>query len=251
MSLAACKDCAAQISNDAKACPQCGAHNGAAFKARRISGLIYLGLIGLAFYWVWGVMSPSPAPKSETAIPYTITKDEQRPHSPRKVEVVLPRRLSEAELAEVSASVRDAAEVPADKTFIGYRVDGQTESAYWANASFDPAYKANVIGLSAEGYQTLANLDLSGYPEVLGRWLRDGALGHAMVLYKKDGQYAIDSYFQDGSKGTEIYESKPLPDGDLRLEQPNDFGEFYVVKKDGALEGWSENGRYLTLPKQP
>lgn len=248
MTLTACKDCSAQISTDAKACPQCGAHNAAGFKAARISGLIYLGLIGLAFYWVWGLMSP--APKSETSIAYTITQDEQRPYAPRKVEVMLPRRLSDAELAEVSAAVRDAAEAPADKTFIGYRVEGQTESAYWANASFDPEYQANVIGLTAEGYQRLANVDLSAYPEVLGSWLRDGALGHTLVLYKQGDQYAIDSYFQDGSKGTEVYAGKSLPDGNLRLEQPNDFGEFYLVKQDGTLEGWSENGMYLALPKR-
>ncbi len=59
MTLTACKDCSAQISTDAKACPQCGAHNVAAFTGRRIAGLIYLGLIALAFWWVWGLMTPT------------------------------------------------------------------------------------------------------------------------------------------------------------------------------------------------
>jgi hypothetical protein len=245
MALIACKDCNAEISTDAKACPKCGAQNAAAYKAVRISGLIYLGLAGLLFYWIWGVLTPEP--KTQTTIAYSITKDEQRPNAPRKVEVMLERRLTDTELAEVAAAVRDEAKEAAERTFIGFRVAGQTESAYWANASFEPDYSANVIGLSADGYQKLSSLDLSVYPELVGHWLRDGALGHAMVLYKNNGEYFIDSYFADGSKGTEAYTAKPLADGELRLEQPNDFGEYYVLKKDGTLQGWSENGMYLAL----
>lgn len=58
MTLISCKTCDAQIAKEAKTCPQCGATNGEAYKAVRLAGLIYLGLIGLAFYWVWGLMSP-------------------------------------------------------------------------------------------------------------------------------------------------------------------------------------------------
>lgn len=58
MTLISCKTCEAQIAQEAKSCPQCGATNSAAFKAVRFAGLIYLGLIGLAFYWVWGLMTP-------------------------------------------------------------------------------------------------------------------------------------------------------------------------------------------------
>lgn len=58
MTLISCKTCDAQIAKEAKTCPQCGAINGEAYKAVRFAGLIYLGLIALAFYWVWGLMSP-------------------------------------------------------------------------------------------------------------------------------------------------------------------------------------------------
>lgn len=248
MALIACKDCNVEISTDAKACPQCGATNPAAYKGVRIGGLIYLGLIGLAFYWVWGLMTPEP--KAKTNIAYTITQDEHREGRPRKVEVTLPRRLSDAELAEVAKAVRDDTVVVADKTFIGFRVEGQTDSAYWVNASFDPDYQSSLIGLSVEDYQKLLAVDLSSYPDKLGHWLRDGALGHVMVLYKRGGKYAIDSIFASGGKNTEVYVAKQLPDGDLRLEEPeNDFGEYYILKKDGTLQGWGENGMYLALPR--
>lgn len=158
----------------------------------------------------------------------------------------LPKRLTDSELAEISAAVRDRAKNPAEKTFIRYRVNGPTDTAYWANASFDPNYQCSVIGLSADEYQKLLAVDLRGYSDKLGHWLRDGALGHVMALYKRNGKYFIDSYFGDGSKGTEANTGKPLADDELRLEQPNVFGGFYVLKKDGTLQGWSENGMSLS-----
>lgn len=59
MSLIVCKDCTAQISTDAKACPKCGAHNAAAYKGARIGGLIYLALIALLFWGIWSIFTPS------------------------------------------------------------------------------------------------------------------------------------------------------------------------------------------------
>lgn len=59
MAMTTCKDCNAQISTDAKACPQCGAHSAAGYTGVRIGALIYLGLAGLLFWWIWGLMTPS------------------------------------------------------------------------------------------------------------------------------------------------------------------------------------------------
>lgn len=189
-------------------------------------------------------VTQSVAPKS-----YSITKDDFQEGRPRKVEVLLPKRLSNAELAEVANAVRADTKFKSKATFIGFRVEGQTDKAYWANASFDPDYKSFLIGLSAKDYQALKTLDLAGYPDKVGSWLRDGALGHVMVLYKRNGKYAIDSIFPSGGKNTKSYQAQKLPDGGLRLDEPgNGFGEYYVVDAKGNLQGWGENGVYMTLP---
>jgi hypothetical protein len=189
------------------------------------------------------------AEPSKLAIKYSIVKDEQRGNAPRKVEAMLPRRLTDAELAEVAKAIRDESKVKAERTFIGFRVEGQTDKSYWANASFDPDYKGSLIGLGAADYQALTEMDLSAYADQVGSWLRDGALGHVMVLYKKDGKYFIDSVFSGGGKNTNAYIAKSLPEGGLRLEEPdNGFGEYYILKKDGVLEGWGNNGKYMSLP---
>lgn len=189
------------------------------------------------------------AQSAKPSIKYTIVKDEYREGRPRKVEVMLTRRLTDAELADVAKTIRNDSDAKAEKTFIGFRIEGQTYSSYWANVSFDPDYQSTVIGLSASDYQALTALDLSGYTEQVGSWLRDGALGHVMVLYKKDGNYFIDSVFASGGRNTKSYAAKSTPEGGMRLEIPdNKFGEYYILKQDGTLEGWGENGKYMTLP---
>lgn len=250
MALKPCKSCKHEVDATAKTCPNCGVANpGLTAKQQVIGVVLLLVIIAILFKACSGsdgqeVAATTPPPS--TAIPYSITKDEQRGNAPRKVEVTLQRRLSDAELAEVSSAIRSSGQF--DRTFIGYRVAGQTDTAYWANASFDPEYTSTVIGLSAEKFQKLSTTDLSGYPSRLGTWFPDGALGHLMVLYQENDKYLIDSLFADGGKRSEAYTAKRLPNGDLRLEQPNDFGEYYIVKADGTLQGWSENGMYSSFP---
>ena len=213
----------------------------------------FAGLVVVAIALELGIIQSAADPSTGTAASpempnYTITKEDYRPGSPRKVEVMLPRRLTEAELAQEAAVDRDDTDVKATKTFIGFRVEGQQDGAYWANAQFTPNYEGRLIGLSAADYQKLQVIDLSDYPEMLGHWLTDGALGHVKVLYKKDGVHFIDLVFASGDRSTEEYLAKKLPDGSLRLETPeNDFGEYYVVDTAGNLQGWSQNGNYLTL----
>ncbi|WP_214291015.1 hypothetical protein, partial [Escherichia coli] len=117
--------------------------------------------------------SVSNAPSIKPAFKYEIVKDEHRDGRPRKVEVVLSRRISDRELADLAAVIRNETDAKAEKTFIGFRVKGQTHSTYWANAIFDPEYSSSLFGVSAADYEKLTAIDLSGYPTRQGAWLRD------------------------------------------------------------------------------
>lgn len=253
MALKPCKSCKHKVDTSAKTCPSCGVANPGTTVGQQIGGLVILGIIiAVVVSMCSGGSKDKPVEKAaqgDAAASYSITKDDFREGRPRKVEVTLPKRLSDAELAVVAQAIRADTKFNADRTFIGFRVEGQTNSSYWANASFDPDFKSSLIGLSASDYQSLRALDLKAYPDMIGSWLRDGALGHVMVLYKRNGKYFIDSIFADGGKNTESYLSKKLPDGGLRLDEPeNSFGEYYVVDAKGNLQGWGENGVYMTLP---
>lgn len=197
-----------------------------------------------------------PAPEAaaveaiEPPVTYTITKDDHRNGMPRKVEAVLSHRVSESELEKVARAIRDDFSGTPPRTFIGLRVEGQVDRAYWANASFQPEYQASIIGLDAKAYRALADLDLDSYPTMISSWMQDGSLGHLMVLYKVKNTYKLDRIFPDGGKRTETYFAKNLDDQRLRLQQPDDEnGEYYVLLPNGDLEGWSSNGKYAHLPQ--
>lgn len=258
MALKPCKSCKHDVDTSAKVCPSCGVKNPGVTAGQQVFGIaILLVIFAVAVSMCSGGNKDKTADKvvqqaaSNAAVSpsYSITKDDFREGRPRKVEVMLPERLSDADLAEVAKAVRADTKFKAEKTFIGFRVDGQTDSAYWANASFDPDYRSSLIGLSAQDYQTLKALDLKDYQNRVGSWLRDGALGHVMVLYKQGDKYLIDSVFSSGGKNTSQYVGKKLPDGGLRLDDPESgFDEHYVVDAKGNLQGWGENGVYMTLP---
>lgn len=260
MALKPCKSCKHTVDATAKVCPSCGVKNPGVTAGQQVIGfVILLVIIAGAVTMCSSGDKDKPSDKAPTAeksvqssvLPstYIITKDDFREGRPRKVEVMLPRRLNDTELAEVAKAIRADSKFKADKTFIGFRVEGQADRAYWVNASFDPDYRASLIGLSAQDYEALKALDLKAYPNRIGSWLQDGALGHVMVLYKQKDKYAIDSVFASGGKNTENYLGKKLPNGELRLDDPeSDFNEHYVVDAKGNLQCWGENGVYMTLP---
>lgn len=260
MALKPCKSCKHTVDAVAKVCPNCGVKNPGVKVVGQVFGVVILLVIiaGAVTTCSGGdkdrpsdkaPVSGTPVQRSVLPSTYTITKDEFREGRPRKIEAMLPRRLNDTELAEVAKAIHADTKFKADKTFIGFRVEGQTEKTYWANASFDPDYRTSLIGLSAKDYAALQALDLKAYPNRIGSWLRDGALGRVMVLYKQKEKYAIDSVFPSGGKNTELYVGKKLPDGGLRLDDPeSDFNEHYVVDAKGNLQGWGENGMYMSLP---
>ena len=252
MALTPCKSCKHKIDTSAKVCPSCGVADPGVTIGQKLGGfIILLIIIAVTVSMCSGGNKDKPVDRvTQSVLPksYSITKDDFQEGRPRKVEVLLPKRLSDSELAEVAKTIHADTKFKAKTTFIGFRVEGQTDKTYWANAAFDPDFKSSLIGLSAQDYQTLRSLDFKGYPEMIGSWLRDGALGHVKVLYQRDREYFIDDIFVDG-KNTSKYLAKKLPDGGLRLDEPeNDFGEYYVVDAKGYLQGWGENGVYMTLP---
>jgi len=187
--------------------------------------------------------------QSATQLMYKITEDEFSEGRPRRVKVLLNQRFTAEELLEVSNIIQANSKSNAEQTVIGFRIEGQSDAANWAQVRFTPDYAGTIYGLSVQEYQQLKTLDLKGYPDRIGSWLRDDALGHLMVLYHRDGQYFIDSIFPAGEKNTVTYLGQRLLDGGLRLQTPdNALGRYYVIDANGTLREWRENRVYLTLP---
>lgn len=220
--------------------------------AGTMGGIFAMVLFGVGI--ATGLIGDAPKEAAAVAEPvasgYSITSDVYKRSIKRTVEVALTARISETELTVIANAIKAAASQETERTFIGYRVDGKTTGTYWATTHYDPALKVTIQGMPLEDYKTLQAFDVDKvYPHAVGAWLRDDGFHYLMIAYEKGGKHFIDSVFASGEKNTEEMLAKRLPDGGLRLEEPdNGFGEYYVVDTSGNLQGWSENGQYMTLP---
>lgn len=79
-------------------------------------------------------------------VDFEVTKDESDRYK-RSVEVLLPDRISEQQLADVAAYLHQGRE---GNTFIGYQIDGDSDYGYWATTNYTPELSVRVIGTASE-----------------------------------------------------------------------------------------------------
>lgn len=178
-------------------------------------------------------------------IDYKITKDSEISSIKRTVEIILPERVDEKELAKIA---NDIYEDGFKRTFIGYRVKGNTEGAYWATTNYNPELKVNIIGLNKESYKKLISSESNIEGSIIGSWyISDGPIEYKLHIYSKNGKHNIKTIFSDGSETSEGLETLEK-NGRKRYFTSNgkDIGEYYIIRKDGDLELWGSSGNYYT-----
>ena len=272
MALKPCKSCKHEVDTSAKICPNCGVANPGITIGQQIGGLAILAtIIVVVVSMCSGGEKDKPLDRSAAVeqkqesqqisefdkksienvsqTPYSKNLDETFAPYKRTVEVVLASRVTEEELTLIAKKIFAQSKTKTDRTFIGYRLDGQTKGAYWATSHYDPKLKVTILGLTLGDFQNLQAIDVAKvYPNATGAWLRDDGFGCLMVIYERNGKLLLDSIFPSGEKTTSSVVSKKMPGGSVRIAEPeNSFGEYYVVDADGGLQGWSENGVYMTL----
>ncbi len=112
-----------------------------------IAAIAALSLVSL--YFLGQVSSSENADatdKPRPNIPFEVTKDESDPYK-RSVEVSLPERLTEQQLAEIADYLYQDRE---GNTFIGYQIDGDSDYGYWATTNYTPDLSVRVIGTASE-----------------------------------------------------------------------------------------------------
>lgn len=179
---------------------------------------------------------------------YNILEDTVKSNIKRTVEVELPERLDEVELKRLAEHIKGLSNKDVERTFIGYRIAGNDpKQAYWATTHYNPTLKVNIMSEIATNYENMKGKDL---PEgdVIGSWMVNRGLEYRMTAYNKDGKTYLQSAYGDGTSSDEIYFLTETDRG-TRIEEDNDFGEYYLINSEGELEFWSDNGNYYTAKK--
>ncbi|KKJ93373.1 hypothetical protein PK34_21275 [Stutzerimonas stutzeri] len=205
------------------------------------------GLACLLSIALVGCGEPAPTPPG---VQYSVIKDESTPRK-RVVEVVLAERVDQATLEQLARELKKSNSADSERTFIGWRIKGEEQGAYWAKTDFMPELKVTLLGASAEEHQQMVSSDTSVDGEVFGTWLSTWGFETKMVGYRKDGKTFIQSTFAKGGgvSTTEYVEQEQDGRRVLVDAEGSDFGEYMFVNADGALEFWSENGNFYTAPR--
>lgn len=183
---------------------------------------------------------------SNSIAEYNILEDTVKNNIKRTVEVELPKRLDETELARLAEHIKGLSDKEVERTFIGYRITGNDpKQAYWATTHYNPNLEVKIMGESATNYEKMKGQEL---PEgdVIGSWMVNRGMEYRMTAYNKDGQTYLQSAYGDGTSTDDLYVLTESDKGTKLEEEDNGFGEYFIINSEGELEFWSDNGNYYT-----
>lgn len=205
----------------------------------------------LFFGILFAVVSLSAsAASSPQDINYSVIKDESKGNIKRAVEVVLAERVDQPTLEALANRIKDLNPMSFQRTFIGWRIKGEENGAYWAKTDFVPALSVQFLGATVADYNKLKTASTAADGEVFGSWLSTWGADYKMVGYRKGGSIFIRSTFTDGSSGTKEFVAKNISGRSVLVDaEGSDFGEYYLVNAQGDLEFWGENGSFYTAKK--
>lgn len=211
-----------------------------------IATIAALSLVSLYFIGQMATSEESGmTDQARPGVEFEVIKDESDRYK-RSVEVLLPDRISEQQLADVAAYLHRDRE---GNTFIGYYIEGEGDYAYWATTHYDPEMTVRIIGSSQSQEQALSSPAESEGAEVVGSWRVSRGYNSVITITESDGEKRLIQRFQDGSEIDNPVQERVV-NGQVRLSDGigENNGEYYVIGSDGRLQFWSDSGNYYTAP---
>jgi hypothetical protein len=178
---------------------------------------------------------------------YKIVKEETLSVVKREVDVLLEGRVSKEVLAALARKIRSSTDVY-ERTFIGYRIKGENSAVYWATTHYNPDLKIVINGGTKEEVQKMQATSLNEEGTIVGHWVVTNGYNCKMTVSILSGKYFIKTVFADGSSQKDEYKLTK-ENSKLRLEKPNEFGEYFLIDLNGNLEFWDKDGKFYTATK--
>ena len=191
-------------------------------------------------------MRQVPEPREPVdLIPYKIVEDDSWGNIKRTVEVLLPGRISEADLRTVAEKIIGGAATSYDRTFIMHRIPGMPPgSAAWATTHKNPDLEVSILGTTEEEAAFLKSAP-PPVGEVLGMWFDDRPfVGQRISLVRRGEELFLIRLHKSGGSGDPepVQKIAPVPGQRLCVAADNDFGEYYAIDAGGMLEIHDRDG---------
>lgn len=198
--------------------------------------------------------TPSTGKIVAEKIPYSIIKDKSYKNTKRSVDVRLKNRITIKQLTSLAHEINNLNKKSFKRTFILYYLpEMKVDAGAWASTHFNPDLKVKILGATLEQATKLTKSVAkdNSNKAIIGIYFKElGDLSHRLGIFREKDKILIkETYLDNGQRTQEYLESKV--NRGLRLQElgQNDFGEYYIVNRNGDLESWDEQGLIETLKK--
>ena len=175
----------------------------------------------------------------------SVAEVEEKKPIKRSVVVRLSRPVSREKLQQIADIIHE--EKPSfDRTFIEYLIQGMTYGAgAWATTHFNPSLKVEILGPTLEQLKNVAEVGEEG---IVGRWI--GRAGSVYILKHSGDRFLMTQSSNDGSEIREHLKETHNPRGKRYdpIDDTTEYGEYYLLRKDGVLELGDSMGIFYTAP---
>ncbi len=183
-------------------------------------------------------------------VKYTVIEKSNLGSIKGSIDIRLEKKATKEFLRKLALKLREAEPQKYDRLFITYYLPGMTPgSGAWAISHFNPNLVVKILGTTIEEEKVLksGSGDFSG--EIIGEWLDESPYaGAKYTFFKRNGKIFMIRKFKDGS-GSEKEMIQKKQSGRLRYEEKggNDFGEYYLIERDGDLGVYDNDGLIKTI----
>lgn len=195
------------------------------------------GLIAAAF-----VVAAASLPAQAGSQPVYKTIAEDASESRRIVSVRLDTRAGEDELARIATSLRKG-DQDGRRTLVNFYLPGMSlKETSWATATFAPALKISVHGLTLDEEAAYRAEAAREKRPVVGMWLTQApAVPGLLVIYREKTKLFAEWRVRGGHRTVEeVIESRW--NGGRRFDIAGDAGQHYVLVSGGVLELREKSG---------
>lgn len=181
---------------------------------------------------------------------YTVIEKTNLQNIKGSIDIRLEKKVPKDFLQKLALKLRGAEPRKYDRLFITYYLPGMTPgSGAWATSHFNPNLEVKILGTTIEEEKALLSEHRNSSGEIIGEWLDDSSyVGAKYTLMKKNRKIFMIRKFKDGS-GSEKEMIQKNHSGRLRFEEKegNDFGEYYLIEKNGNLGAYDSSGIISTM----
>ena len=201
-----------------------------------------------------GVLSLLPAilvfAASFQGVNYTVIEKSNMGSIKSSIDIRLEKKVSKDFLHKLALKLQKAEHRKYDRMFITYYLPGMKPgSGAWATSHFNPSLEVKILGMTIEEEMASKNESNGSSSEKIGEWLDESPyVGAKYTFLRRNSKIIMIRKFKDGS-GSEKEMIQKKQSGRLRFDEKggNDFGEYYLIERNGNSGVYDNAGLINTM----